>query len=159
MFDWQMPFDCALVAHINPRDPPLTSISSMSDGSSTVAKRALSAFEEANAQLRNACAFKTAPGVVFIVPADDHTDDLMIAIGAYGKLTASFSRNTNKFGEAFHGRDGAFRSNKNRHISAAIRLRRKGEAETYFPNPFAREPIDENASLFFGLRRAAVKFE
>jgi len=159
VFDWRMPFDCALVADIDPRDPPLTSISSMSDGSSTVAARALSAFREANAQLRNACAFKTAPGVVFIVPADDHADDLMIAIAAYGKLTALFSRNTNKFGEAFHGRDGAFRPNKYTHISAAIRPRRNGEAATYFPNPFAREPINENASLFFGLCRAAVKFE
>ena len=159
VFDWRMPFDCALVADIDPRGPPLTSISSRSGGSSTVADRAFRALDKANAQLKNACASKTAPGVVFIVPADDHADDLGIAIAAYGKLTALFSLDTNKFGEAFHGRDGAFRRNKNTHISAAIRLRRNGEAATYFPNPFAREPINENASLFFGLRRAEVKFQ
>jgi hypothetical protein len=130
----------------------------MSAGSSTAAARALSAIEEANSQLRTACALKAAPGIVFIIPADDHADDRMIAIAAYGKLTVPVSRDINKFGEAFYGRDGAFRRNKNTHISAAVRLRRNGEAGTYFPNPFAREPINEGASVFSGLRRTEVKF-
>jgi hypothetical protein len=83
----------------------------------------------------------------------------MIAMAAYGELTVSISRETNKRGEAFYGRNGAFRPDKNTHISAAIRLRRKGGAATYFPNPFAKRPIEEKASLFSGLCWATVKFE
>ncbi len=159
VFDWLMPFDCAVVAHIDPKDRPLISISSMSGGSSNLSARTLNALEDANSQLRNAHSFKAAPGVVFIVPTEDHADDEMIAMAAYGKLTVSVSPETNKLGEAFYGRDGAFRPDKNTHIAAAIRLRRKGGAATYFPNPFAKVPIDKKASLFFGLRRAPVTFE
>jgi hypothetical protein len=125
----------------------------------SLSARVLSALEDANSQLRNACRFKSAPGVVFIMPGEDHADDGMIATDAYGRLTVPFSRESNQLGEAFYGRDGAFRPNKNTHISAAIRLRRRGGIPMYFPNPFAREPIDERASLFSGLNRAAVKFE
>lgn len=39
VFDWNLPFDCALVANIDPTDRPLTSISSMSSGSSNIAAR------------------------------------------------------------------------------------------------------------------------
>jgi hypothetical protein len=159
VFDWALPFDCALVVNIDPSDRPLTSISSMSSGSSNIPTRTLSALEAANSQLRNAHGFRAAPGVVFVVPSEEHVDDQMIAMGSYGKLTASMSRETGKLGEAFYGRDGAFRRDKNTHISAAIRLRRNGETATYFPNPFAKEPIDENASLFSGLHRAPVQFE
>jgi hypothetical protein len=159
VFDTQTSFDCALVANINPNDLPLTSISSMSAGSSTLSGRALRALEEANSQLRNAFTFKGAPGVVFIVPAEEYADDIAIAIAAYGKLTVPFSGATSKFGDAFHGDDGAFRPGKNTHISAAIRLRRNGDAATFFPNPFARPPIDEMTSLFRGVRRAPVRFE
>jgi hypothetical protein len=157
VFDWMLPFNCALVANIDPGDRPLTSISSMTSGSSNVPTRALGALEAANSQLRNAYGFRAAPGVVFVVP-EEHVDDQLIAMGAYGKLTASIDRETGKLGEAFYGRDGAFRRDKNTHISTAIRLRRNGKAGTYFPNPFAKQPIDENASLFSGLRRAPVQF-
>jgi len=158
VFDWNLPFDCALVAKIDPTDRPLTSISSMSSGSSNISIRTVSALEDANSQLRSAYGFRSAPGVVFIVPFEEHVDDQMIAMGAYGKLSVSINRETGKFGDAFYGRDGALRREKNTHISAAIRLRRNGEAATYFLNPFAKEPIDENASLFFGLRQAPVEF-
>jgi hypothetical protein len=157
VFDWTLPFDCALVAKINPKDRRLTSISSMTSGSSNVSTRTLSALEAANSQLRNAYGFRAAPGVVFIMP-EEHVDDQVIAMGAYGKLTVPIHRETGKFDEAFYGRDGAFRRDKNTHISAAIRLRRNGQVATYFPNPFAKQPIDENASLFSGLRRAPVQF-
>src|SRR5260370_33936592 len=83
---------------------------------------------------------------------------LPLLMGAYGKLTVPIHRETGKFDEAFYGRDGAFRRDKNTHISAAIRLRRNGQVATYFPNPFAKQPIDENASLFSGLRRAPGHF-
>jgi hypothetical protein len=159
VFDWNLPFDCALVGKIDPADRLLTSISSMSSGSSNIPTRTVNALEAANSQLRNAYGFRAAPGVVFLVPSEEHVDDRMIAMGAYGKLTAPISRETGKLGEAFYGRNGTFRRDKNRHISAAIRLRRNGEAGTYFPNPFAREPIDENASLFSGLHRAPVQFK
>jgi hypothetical protein len=158
IFDWNLPFDCALVAKIDPADRPLTSISSMSSGSSNISIRTVSALEDANSQLRNAYGFRTAPGVVFIVPSEEHVDDQTIAMGAYGKLSVSINRETGKLGDAFYGRDGALRREKNTHISAIIRLRRNGEVATYFLNPFAKEPIDENASLFSGLRRAPVEF-
>lgn len=158
IFDWVLPFDCALVANINPVDHPLDSISSMSSGSSNVPARTLSALEAANSQLRNAYGFRAAPGVVFVVP-EEHVDDQTIAMGAYGKLTVLVHRETGKPGEAFYGRDGVFRRDKNTHIAAAIRLRRNGQPATYFPNPFARNPIDEGASLFSCLRRAPVQFQ
>lgn len=158
VFDWLIPFDSALVAHIDPKDRPMTSISTMSGGSSSLSARALSALEQANAQLRNAYTFRPAPGVVFLVPPEDHADDLIITTAAYGELMVPISPETEEHGEAFCGRNGAFRRDKNTHISVAIRLRRKAAPATYFPNPFAREPIDEKASLFSGLRRANVKF-
>jgi hypothetical protein len=138
VFDWMLPFDCALVANIDPNDRPLISISAMSDGRPSVSARTLSVLEHANQQLRDAYRFKVAPGVVFIVPAEDHADDQMIATGAYKRLTVPIDQKTGGLGEGFYGRDGAFRRDKNRHISAAIRLRRNGETATYFPNPFAR---------------------
>jgi hypothetical protein len=158
VFDWTSPFDCALDTHIDPRNRPLTAISSMASGSSSLRSRALSAIEDANSQIRNAYASKVAPGVVFLVPAEDHADDQIIAMAAYGELTVPVSLQTNVLGEAYYGRNGAFRRDKNRHISAAIRLRRKGGTATYFPNPFAKEPIDERASLFSGLNRGPVSF-
>lgn len=162
VFDWLTGFDCALVVEIDPEDRPLTSISSMSSGGSTASARALYAIERANSQLRQACSFRPAAGVVFIVPAEEHADDLAIATAIYGKLTVpvslATSRTQQQFGEAFYGYDGAFRPNKNTHISAVIRLRQNGESGTYFPNPFAKHVIGEDASLFSGLRRARVTF-
>lgn len=163
VFDWLTGFDCALVVEIDPEDRPLTSISSMSGGNSTVSQRAVNAIETANSQVRRAYRFKPAAGVVFIVPAEEHADDLAIATAVYGKLTVPVPLVTprsrdKRLGEAFYGHDGAFRPGKNTHISVVVRLRSNGEVATYFPNPFAREPIDESASLLQGLRRAPVTF-
>jgi hypothetical protein len=158
VFNWTQSFDCALVAHIDPNDRPLDTISSTSSGTSTVTERTLAAVEDANAQLRNGYRFKPAPGIVFLVPPLHHVDDLGIANALYGKLTAEYSLVTKGFGQAFHGRDGAFRPEKNTHISVVIRLRRNGEAATYFPNPYAKEPLNENSSLLARLQRTAVRF-
>jgi hypothetical protein len=158
IFDWQKSFDCALVVRIEPHGRRLTAIASMSGGNSNLSDRALGAIENANAQLRNAHKFKQVPGIVFIVPAEDYADDLMIAIAAYGQLTVPISRESLTAGEGYFGRDGAFRAGKNTHIGSLIRLRRKGGPSTYFPNPFAKQPIDERATLFTGLQRANVTF-
>lgn len=157
IFDESLEFNCALVMNINPNEQPL-SISVTASGSSNVATRTLSALEEANSQLRNAYSFRTAPGIVFILPAEHYVDDRSIAMGAYGKLTAFMDRNTGTISESFYGSDGAFRPSKNRHISAAIRLRRDGEPATYFPNPYAKEPIVDTARLFSDLVRGPVQF-
>jgi hypothetical protein len=158
VFDWRGSFDCALVAHIDPNDRPLESISSMSSGTSTVRERTLAAVEDANAQLRNGYKFKPAPGVVFVVPPAEHVDDFGIASALYGRLTAEFCPERKAFGETFHGRDGAFRATKNTHVSVVIRLRRNEGIATYFPNPYAREPIDNNSLLLTGLQRTTVRF-
>jgi hypothetical protein len=158
VFDWQLPFDCALIAHIDPTSRPLTSISSMSGGTSSAKNRALSAIESANSQLRNASKFEPAPGIVFLF-LEELTDDGAVTAALYGDLTVSFDPNTHKLGDAFHGHNGALRSNKNTHISGVIRLHRKsGVPATYFPNPFARYPIAEDAPLLAGAQRANVKF-
>lgn len=157
IFDWKLEFDCALVVHIDPKRTPLTSISPMSHGSSNLPTRTLNALESANSQLRNGYTFIAAPGIVFLV-TEEHFDDQPVAMGAYGKLTVSVETSTGQFSEAFYGRDGAFRRDKNTHISAAIRLRRDGAAGTYFPNPYAKDKINENAELIRGLRRAPVQF-
>jgi hypothetical protein len=157
IFNKSLQFNCALVVNIDSNELPL-SISVAASGSSNVAVRTMSALEQANSQLRNACTFKAAPGIVFIIPAEHYVDDRAIAMGAYGKLTALMDRNTGKITETFFGDDGAFRPSKNTHISAAIRLRQNGEPGTYFPNPYAKEPVVETAYLFSGLIRGPVQF-
>jgi hypothetical protein len=159
VFDWLASFDCAIIAHIDPADRPLISISSMSGGKSSLKDRALNAIEDANAQLRNACRVKAVPGLVFVLPLEDHADDQMIAMAAYGDLTVPINGDSNKLGEAFYGRNGALRPDKNTHISALIRLRRELGAATYFPNPFAKYPIEEDASLLTGMQRVNVTFK
>ena len=120
--------------------------------------RAIKALKDSTSQLRNACTFKQAPGLVIIVPKENHFDDHMIAVAAYGKLTVPISIETRELGERYYGRDGMFRPDKNRHISGAVHLRRQGGPATYFPNPFAHHKIEQEASLPRGLDCAEVTF-
>jgi hypothetical protein len=129
----------------------------MASGSSNVPTRAINALENANSQLRNACAFIQAPGVVLLIVRESHADDEMIAIATYGKLMVPISRETMKSGPAYHGPDGVFRPEKNTHVSMVIRLHRNG-ASTFFPNPYARHPISENAAFLAGGQRTSVRF-
>jgi hypothetical protein len=154
VFDWLAPYNCALVVRLDPNEQPLISIPSMAAGTSNVASRVINALQDANSQLRNAYRFKRASGMVLIIP-EEYVDDLTIASAIYGKLTVPISTETNKLGGAFFGRDGTFRPNKNTHISVVVRLYRDGSPAAYFPNPFARQPIDEGDSLFGALRRFA----
>jgi len=158
VFDWRSPFDCALIAWLDPSDRPLVSISSMSHGSPNTPERVINALEVANSQLRNAYTFLQAPGVVLIVTQNENLDDQMIAIAAYGKLMFPVSMQTDGSGQAYYGYDGAFRAQKNRHVSLAIRLRRNGGPPTYFLNPFAKEAVSEHTSLLRGLQCGPVSF-
>jgi hypothetical protein len=152
LFDWHAPFDCALVATLNPQDHPF-SISPMGGGFVSVAPRVLNALESANGQIRNACNYLAAPGVVLIVPPTyGPVDDHQIAAAAYGKLMFSVSVPDGRAGPLQHGPDAVFQSAKNRHISTAVRLYRDGSAGMYFPNRFAHYPIDEASRLLEGLK-------
>jgi hypothetical protein len=87
VFDEMLPYDCALVVHLDPSGQPLRSISSMAGGTSNVSTRVINALKEANSQISNGCCFKSAPGVVLIIPSEDHADDHMIATAVYGERT------------------------------------------------------------------------
>ncbi len=151
LFDWHAPFDCALIATLSPQDQPF-SISPMGDGAVSVAPRVLNALESANGQIRNACNYLPAPGIVLIVPpAYGPVDDYQIGAAAYGKLMFSVSVPDGRAGPLQHGSDAAFQSAKNRHISGAIRLYRNGRTGMYFPNRFAHQTINANAPLLAGL--------
>jgi hypothetical protein len=151
LFDWQAPLDCALVATLNPTDHPF-SIHPMGGGFVSVAPRILNALESANGQIRNACDYLPAPGVVLIVPPEyGPIDNQQIGAAAYGKLVFSVSVPDGRAGRLQHGPDAAFQSKKNRHISAAIRLYRNGSAGMYFPNRFAHHQISAGAPLLAGL--------
>lgn len=152
---WSGDPQCALTAWIDPDGPEIDSIGAHSSGSSHWAERTVRLLEKANGQLRSAVAIRPAPAIVVLVPYFDYVDDLLIQAGCYGVLKAPINVQSGTSGDLYHGEDGAFRSTKNRHISAAIRLWKNGEA-TYFPNPHAHHKIDDGASLFKGLHRANV---
>jgi len=151
LFDWHAPIDCALVATLNQKDLPL-SICPMGGGFVSVAPRVANALESANGQIRNGCRYLQAPGIVLIVPPMyGPVDNQQIAAAAYGRLSFSVDIPSGKFGPLHHGTDATFQSDKNRHISADIRLYRDGRKGMYFPNAFAHRPIDKNSPLLSGL--------
>lgn len=151
IFDWNAEFNCALVATLDSKDLPL-SVTPNSGGNSSVAPRVLSALENANGQIKNANRYISAPGVVLIFPPRySHVDNFQIAAGAYGKLMFSFDVPSGRAGPLEHGPNAAFQSQKNRHISAAIRLYRDGSTAMYFPNRFAHRPLGANSPLLAGL--------
>ena len=148
---------CTLTVWLDPQGPVVDSFGVHSGGSSNTRERTIRSLEKANAQLRSAVAVRAAPAVVMLVPYFDYVDDQMIQAGCYGVLKAPINVATGAVGDLYHGEDGVFRPTKNRHISAAIRLWKNGEA-TYFPNPYAHHKIGESAKLFDGLHRANVSF-
>jgi hypothetical protein len=158
-FDWGSALECALIAHIDPAKRPFGSLLASSGGTSSADRRTVRAVEEANSQIKTACLANDAPGVVLLVPRDRFLDDRTIEVAVYGKLTVTFTStgNVTGLGEPFHGQDGAFRPNKNTHVSAAVHVRPDGTA-TFFPNPHARRPISENAALFANATRTTVNF-
>jgi hypothetical protein len=93
-----------------------------------------------------------------LVPKYDYVDDGMIQAGCYGVLTAQLNVETKSVSTLYHGADGVFRPTKNRHISAAIRLWKNGEA-TYFLNPHAHHKINAKAKLLKGLHKAGVSVD
>lgn len=157
--EWTGTSECSLVARLDPDDRPLRSLASMSGGSGQTRGRTARALEDANGQIKTACMSRDAPGIVLLVPHGSFVDDAMIATAAYGHLTVPLTLKGDVIenGEMFHGSNGVFRSKKNTHISAAVHIRRDGSA-TFFPNPFARHPIADDAPIFAGAVRANVKF-
>jgi hypothetical protein len=131
----------------------------MSGGSGQARDRTVRALEDANGQIKAACVTRDAPGIVLLVPRGEFVDDRMIAAAAYGHLTIPLMLKDGNItqGEMYHGRDGVFRKNKNTHVSAAVHVGREGPA-TFFPNPYARHPITDDAPVFAGAVRAGVEF-
>lgn len=156
-FNWTGKIECALVLDLDRAEQPLTLISPMSSGSGDARERTVRALEDANRQIKEACAIRLAPGVVFLVPRGPFSDDFSIQDAAYGVSTVSvnLTENHSESGELFHGQDGVFRQTKNRHISTAIHIRSDGSG-MFFPNPFAHLPIADSSSIFLGAERAKV---
>ena len=147
LFDWNAPINCALTVSINSMDHPL-SIGPMGGGFVSVASRVLNAVEYANGQIRNACKYLNAPGVVLIVPSPfGFIDNHQIAAAAYGRIMMSINVPSGKVAGMEHGPDAAFQPEKNRHISTIIRLNRNGSPGMYFPNFHAHHKIDKSSSL------------
>lgn len=157
VLNWTDDHQCGLTVWLDPSGPLIDSFGVHSGGSSNTRERTVRSLEKANVQLRSAVALRPVPAIVMLVPMYDYVDDQMIQAGCYGVLRAPINVQTGAMGDLYHGEDGVFRPTKNRHISAAIRLWKNGEA-TYFPNPHAHHKIGEQAALFKGLRRANVSF-
>jgi hypothetical protein len=130
----------------------------MSGGSGQTRDRTKRALEDANGQIKTACMTHLAPGIVLLMPRGPFVDDMMIAAAAYGHLTVPLTLKDGgiEHGKMYHGLDGVFRQNKNTHVSAAV-VRRERPV-TFFPNPYARHPIPNDAPVFAGAVRADVEF-
>lgn len=150
--------ECSLVARLDPTGRALSRLASMSGGSGQTRDRTVRALEDANSQIKAACAKRDAPGIVLLVPRGPFVDDTMIAAAAYGHLTVLLTlKGGIERGKMYHGRDGVFRQNKNTHISAAVQIHREGSA-TFFPNPHAHHLIPDDARVFAGVARTDVEF-
>ena len=151
---------CALVVRLNPRDRVINSIGCSSGGSGQTDKRTFSAVKEANSQIKKACSVRDAPGLVILTPQGWWADnDQAIQAALYGQYTVSvdLTGGNSEPGGMYHGLDGAFRPDKNTHISAVVHVRRE-EPATFFPNPYARHGIADKATVFAGLARGNVEF-
>lgn len=152
---------CALLLRLDPQTSVLNGIHCSSCGPGQTRKRTVGALEKANGQIKTACATRDAPGLVILTPRGPFgDDDQMIQAAIYGQYTVPYTLSDWEIelgGDMYHGRDGVFRLDKNTHISAAVHVRREGPA-TFFPNPYARHPIPDDAPLFAGAVRADVNF-
>jgi hypothetical protein len=152
---------CALIVRLDPEDRPLGGIACMSGGSGQACGRMIQALEAANRQIKAACAAdRPAPGLVIVTSRDPvGSDDQALQAAVYGEFTIQISLNRDHPGNAgmHHGRNGVFRPNKNTHLSAVAHLHHNAPV-TFFPNPYARLPIDDGAPVFTGAVRANVEF-
>lgn len=159
-FEPRFPMQCALVARLRPGGPKLADIAYMCGGSGQTRERTARVIEGANGQIKTACMTRDTAGIVVLTPSGPFGDnDQMMQAAIYGQYTVPIHMIEDRLshGDMFHGVDGVFRPNKNTHVSAALHLRREGPA-TFFPNPFARHVIPDDAGLFVGARRAEVDF-
>jgi hypothetical protein len=157
-FRRQHAMQCALVLRLDPRDRVLESIGCMCSGEGQTRKRTVSALESANRQIKTACGTRDAPGLVILTPQGPFGNNVqMIQAAIYGQYTVPVRPIGERveLGDMYHGRDGVFRRDKNRHISAAVHVRRDGSA-AFFPNPYARHHIPDDAQVFAGAVRANV---
>ncbi len=157
VLNWTDDYQCALVVDLDPDGEVIDSFGAGAGGSRDVTSRTIQALKKANSQLRSGVQHRVAPGLVVIVSHPAHADDLLIQAACYGKLKVPIDVKTGNWGDTFHGEDGIFRHNKNRHISAVVHLQTDGSA-TFFPNPHAHHEIDEASSLFAGVNPADVQF-
>lgn len=155
--EWTLEPECALVVQLDPSGRPLTNISLTSGGPVPFRERTVAALEDANNQIKRACLHRPAPGLVMLVPQGRSSSaPMMTQAACYGQqmVDVSLTRdNEPAGGGAYVMRDGVFRPDKNRHISAALLLERSGAA-TYFPNPWTLRPILETCPVFSGAQRA-----
>ena len=159
-FEQQHPMQCVLALRLDPTGRDVKDIGYMSGGHGQARPRTIAAVETANRQIKTACTTRDAAGIVVLTPRGPFGDnDQMIQAALYGQYTVPvrLEDGSAQHGDLYHGVDGVFRVNKNRHISAAVHLRSTGPA-TYFPNPYALHPIPDDARLFDGSQRAEVEF-
>ena len=153
---------CVLEVHLDPEREPLDSFAVSSGGRGQATDRTVKHLKKANRQIKTACKTCDAPGVAILIPGGKFgVTDYAIQAAVYGVLRTSFSVDgaEAKTSRLFHGENGVFRLQKNRHISAAILLHPKATATVFpNPNPYALQPIPENAPLFAGASRANVQF-
>lgn len=152
--------ECALVLRLDPQDRVLEGISYQCGGQGQTFDRTGKALDKANKQIKTACATHDAPGLVILTPRDPFGDnDQMMQAAIYGQYTVPVHQAGDgmEHGELYHGLNGVFRHDKNTHISAAVHVRREAPA-TFFPNPYARHPIPDDAPVFAGAVRASVRF-
>jgi hypothetical protein len=159
-FEPRHQMQCALVLRLDPQDRSLESISYMCGGSGRTRERTVRVLEDANHQIKTACATRDAPGLVVLTPRGPFADDdQMMQAAMYGQYSVSLRLIGDRMehGDMYHGLDGVFRRNKNTHISAAIHVRREGPA-TFFPNPHALHRLPDDLALFASAKRANVEF-
>ncbi len=160
LFEWNNEQQCSLVVRLEPSKRKITSISTMSGGPSQGRERTFSALKSANKQIKAAALHREAPGVVFILPQAGYMDESMIQAAIYGVITVPLKGLDGDIalGDPYHGKNGIFRRDKNRHLSAVVLLPPGDTQAVYFPNPFAHWPIADDALLFGGARRANIAF-
>lgn len=161
-FDWNASKECSLVANLDPEGRDLDSIASMSGGDSNPRReRIIRAIEDANSQIKIASATRAAPAIVTIVLRGPFAEDFQIQTACYGHLMVPIKLQDDgsiEHGDLHHDhneRKAIFRVDKNRHVSAVVHVRRDG-TPTYFPNPYAHNPIEESADVLKGVERANV---
>lgn len=159
-FEPRHTMECALVVRLDPNDRKLDGIAYMCGASGQTRERTARVISAANGQIKTACATRDAAGIVVLTPRGPFGDnDQMMQAAIYGQYTVPIHLKGERLehGDMFHGVDGVFRPNKNTHVSAAVHVRREGPS-TFFPNPFARHAIPDDAPLFDRARRADVEF-